>query len=197
MNPYEQDAPKAEDLTQTALEAIATKLNRLTILANKMALIEATLKETEDELKQLEEKELPAELEKFGVSEVKMADGRTLSIKEIFHCYISEARQEAAYEWMEENGFGSLIKNKLLIETNKDDMESMVSFLEDHGIRFSIERSIHHSTLKSFVNTQMTAPAEDDPIRPPLDLFGIHPSKKAEVKDPNNKKQKRIYERKK
>ena len=58
---------------------------------------------------------IPELLAEQGLSSLKLADGSSVTVKREYRCTLpkEEARREAAYNWLRENGLGDIIKNNV------------------------------------------------------------------------------------
>ena len=60
---------------------------------------------------------IPELLAEQGLSSLKLADGSSVTVKREYRCTLpkEEARREAAYNWLRENGLGDIIKNNVSV----------------------------------------------------------------------------------
>lgn len=179
-----------EFLAQAAPEeAGEDKLKRVMQLAELMLQqnrfvqeIEETLKKAKEDLRRMETEALPDLMTEIGMQAVTLATGEKVEIVPDVECGINQANQEAAFEWLEENGFGALISTKVGASFGKDELELAKSLAEqiqemDHDVEFKM--AVHPARLKSFVKEQLAA---NKPL--PLELFGVRPFNKAKYKKP-------------
>jgi len=128
------------------------KLGELSKLANEIPNLEAQIEERENELKAAKEKHriviedlIPDLMTQLGISEIKTEDGRSLSVIKQYLAKIPKNKEGEAFSWLNEHGFSSIIKTKVVETTG-----------------------VHHQTLKAFVKEQMELGNEV-----PQDLFGV------------------------
>jgi hypothetical protein len=136
-------------------------------------------KELQQQLEQVDIPELMAELE---LSAFVLKDGRKVEVKPDFKCGITQERKPQAIAWLDENGFGGIIKTKLQTYFHRSDREAaleLMSYLEAKAkqrhvdVQPEVEEIIHSSTLKSFLKEEMSKGTAV-----PFDLFGIFPYNK-------------------
>lgn len=163
-------------------------LKTVQLLAEEQLKLEAAIIQAEAVLKSLTEKhklvseqKLPTALEEFGLSEVKLADGKKIIIKPYVSCSIKSEDQEAAFNWLRENGFGDLIKRTLSAGFGKgedDKAEALLSELVKAGYNVEDKTGVHNQTLKAFVKEQIDAGNEELP----KELFNVYEGKKSVIK---------------
>lgn len=128
------------------------KLGELSVLAHQVPLALEEIKKREDQLneakenhRKLVEEFIPDLMAELGISELKMENGSTLGVSQQYFAKIPKDRETEAFDWLKDNGFGSLIKTKVVESTG-----------------------VHHQTLKAFVKEQMEAGNEI-----PQETFGV------------------------
>jgi hypothetical protein len=172
----ESEAPGGDKLS--ILAAFAQEMRDLEV---EIAEIEAKLKAKNDELSGLVEHRIPDFMDELGLSELRLKDGSKVIVDSGYVANISKERQDEAFKWLRDNGHGSLIKHVLAVNLKKD-MEKvqaeLVEVFKDKGVNFEDKESVHASTLKAFVNEQMSKEGS----KLPQELFGVFPIRKAKIK---------------
>jgi hypothetical protein len=129
---------------------------------------------------------LPGVMEELGLEEFKMQDGRKVEIKSDIKCSITEERKPAAWAWLEETQNDGIIKTAVSAAFGRGEMDEAKkaqAALEAIGVLASIDRSVHPSTLKSFVKEQL-----EKGTNIPLDTFGVFDRKIAKITLPKARK---------
>jgi hypothetical protein len=124
--------------------------------------------------------DLPGLLKEVGLPGLKLEDGTQIDLKQEIDASITKEKRAAAHAWLEANGFGGLIKTKVLVEFPKDKREDAIHCVHDLSEEYdtvSLDDSVHPGTFKSFVKEQM-----EKGTALPQDLFSIHPYDVATVK---------------
>lgn len=180
---YEQYARRDVD------EIPKKSLSLVSRLASELAQTEARLAKLGDEVKRMTElrddlaqKRLPAAMEDIGLLELKLADGSEISIGTEYHTKIPEKHQQAAFQWLRNNGFDSLIKNQLTAVFGKGEDERAKEFYQlavERDIMLRAKMDVHPQTLKAFVKEQAEA---GHPV--PDDLFGVYVITQAHIRRP-------------
>lgn len=140
-------------------------LKALTALADQQQQAEQKISELEEELKIAKEalrnissSKIPELLEEAGVSEVKLANGKKLIVKDVYAPTVKNPT--AFHRWLREQGFGDIIKNSITASFGMGE-ESLAESAEDAliavGCHPTRKEVIHHSTLKAFAKEQMEA----------------------------------------
>ncbi len=141
------------------------------------------LEDAQAHLKELSHRTIPEAADGLdGKFELEGTE-RQLIIEEIIRASIAEERKEPAIKWLDENGYGNLVKRQLIIEFNRDDEERYKSFVEHikmfPGPNLVIKRtdSVHHATLTSWVREKLEAGVDL-----PVQIFGIFRGRVAKLK---------------
>lgn len=128
------------------------ELEEIVQLAEEQVKLEEEIEKASAELKSLQaawrevaQDKLPILLREAGVNSLELKDGSKIKIDHKIFASITKDRQEQAFEWLRENGFGDLIKEKV------------------------IQEHVHPQTLKAFCREQL---AKGTAI--PTNLFGVH-----------------------
>lgn len=147
-----------------------------------VAALEEELREAKAALERTRTEALPDLMTEIGMTMVKLADGSTVEVVPDVHCAITEANRAAAHAWLVENGFGGLIKTKVVTEFGRGELDAAVQYAREANEKFpdhpaTMQDGVHPLTLKSFVKEQLEKAA---PI--PMELFGIRPYNRAKYK---------------
>lgn len=157
-----------------------------------VAQAEESLKEARERLRQVQEILLPELMAEAGVETFTTTSGIEVSVKPDLHANVSAERQPEAFAWLRAHGHGSLIKNDVVVTFGRGEearARAVVDALRADGHVVARKEAVHPSTLKAFVREQLlqqAEPQEDGAPRPafPLELFGVHETRKAMLKAP-------------
>lgn len=154
------------------------KLSEILRLAMMQADKESTIKQMEKDLKKLnaelealKEKLLPDLMTDIGLTELRLADGRHVSIKPEVYANVSKTRANEAFDWLRANNMGGIIKENCIVGADRKEALAAAT------IPFQLVETIHPATLRSFVKERLEA----DPNFP-RELFGVHEVKTAIIK---------------
>lgn len=155
--------PQAEDTLQT----ITNLARQLVALQETEAEEAKALEDTQAKIKDIAEKRLPTLLEAVGLTELRLNDGKKVTIKTDYYA----SPRDGAFAWLRERNMGAVIKEVVSVPS------TMKERLHELGIGFEVKESIHPSTLKALVKEQIEAGNEF-----PQELFGVHIADKVVVK---------------
>jgi len=164
---YIQPPSAGGELAQ--LQELATQQARLEAIVAK---IENDLSIARENLRDLAERQLPELMDQVGMSELKTDVGLTVKVSETIRASITKAKAPYAFEWLRENGHGSLIKRQVSVTFGKGEDEKAEALREElveSHYHPDEKVTVHASTLSSFVREKLEA-GEDLP----LDLLGVH-----------------------
>ena len=168
------------DVTNDELANVSSLAQKQINLTNEVSQIEDMLKAKKEELRLVQEQELPDALSEVGLTQIVLSSGEKISLSEFYSAHISKANQQQAYQWLIENGHEGIIKNEVSLKFNRGEsqiVDETVMALKSRGLSPEVKQSIHPSTLKAFVKEQLTT-GNDIPTEP----FGIYIGTKANIK---------------
>ena len=110
--------------------------------------LEEELKDKKKEYNQIRQNEIPDFLNQFGISEIKLANGKKVTIKNEVSVTIKD--EEAFFKFLEKRHDDSIIKNMLEME---DPSDKLIKELIKRGFIFAYNKKIHGQTLKAYFRT--------------------------------------------
>lgn len=180
-------AKKSTAVAVPNLDEIVALARRQVMLEELVADSEAALSSQKEMLRGVSQEDLPAAMAEAGLRELTLDSGEKISIKPDFSVSIPAARKDEAYAWLNEHGFGGMIKTVVAVLFGKGELEkaqTLATALVKRKLTVELAQDVHWQTLKAFVAEQTR---EAKPI--PLDLFGAIPMNKAIIKPPKRKDQ--------
>ena len=134
-------------------------------------------------LKDLEENRIPDATQGMeGVFD--LGDGRKLELKEYIRGSIAGEKAAPAIKWIDENGYGHIVKRQLVFEFDKDSMgkyEDFVDYVKDYVTKKNVvmqpKFNVHPQTLMAWMR-EMLSNGEQFP----KEVFGFYHQRKAKVK---------------
>ncbi|MHA1302167.1 MAG: gp33 family protein [Candidatus Heimdallarchaeaceae archaeon] len=144
-------------MTQFLNEKLITQseLTHLSELVEKQLTYEDEIKNLEEELQakkkqynEVRQIEIPDFLKQFGISEIKLANGKKVTIKEDVSVTIKDAK--AFYDFLRKRHDDAIIKNILEMESPPTEL---MDELMERGYLFSYNEKIHGQTLKAYFRT--------------------------------------------
>jgi hypothetical protein len=117
-----------------------------------------------------------------------LGDGRELIVKEEIRSSIAGEKRIPAIQWLDENGYGHIVKREISVEFAKGDTERCEAFLQAlknleaqlGTLVVKTNFTVHHATLNSWVKERLS-----EGVDLPVDVFGIFRQRTAKVILPN------------
>lgn len=177
---FAEAASELSRLDEGGLSSVAGLVRRQLALETEVGNLEELLKQKKEELRQVSEDLLPSALEEYGLKELRMDDGSTITVQTFYGASIPKDRTEEAFNWLRTNDFGDLIKNTVSVSfgRNEDNIaKSVAAELQSQGYATSQKEWVEPMTLKAFVKEQV-----EKGNMLPSDLFGIFTGRKTKIK---------------
>lgn len=135
------------------------------------------------EQKDLAENIIPSLMDELEIPSLSLSETQQLAIKTKTTANIPAARLEEGCKWLEENGFGAIIKQVVSTEFGTKEGAKAVKVVEaikalDLGISPSVKKSVNHMTLGALVREQLEGGAEL-----PFELLGVYRRRSAVVSE--------------
>ncbi len=108
------------------------------------------------QLQVIKTKKIPELLHAAGVLELALADGSKVKTKKAYSAAIAPENEERAFEWLEKNGHGSILKCEVRVEFKKGGKDNAVKLseaLKSKGFKSAVTNGVHATTLKAFVKS--------------------------------------------
>ncbi len=144
------DLPSNKDLSE-----LTDKVNKLDEIRVKMEKATDLLKLLGEAERHLSTEIIPELMDKLDLSKVALKNGQVVSCRPFYQGKIRSEHEEQAFDWLEQNGHGGVVKGNLTIPFAKGDKDKIVqigkSIKQMHGIDVEINQSVHHSTMKALI----------------------------------------------
>lgn len=175
---FEEDAQ--EQASSGELSTIAHLVDKYETAQQEIERLEQELKAAKQQRDKIGCEDIPAAMDQVGLSEVKLTDGRPVHIKQVTRASIPKAKQDEAFKWLEENGYGDLIKGELKTMAGRGEYERLAqiaNMLErDYGYSNTVKQTVHPGTLSAFVREKRE---QGEPL--PDDLLGVYEYRETKV----------------
>lgn len=179
----EADQEAASQLTNISTEGLRTVSSLAQEVSNweaKVADLDEKLKTAKAKLLELTDRDLPDVMAEVGLTDITLADGSKLSIKQTYGARIPVEYRDAAFAWLQEKGHDDLIKNLVSVPFGRGEDSSATEFMElaqKNGFLPDQKKEVHPQTLKAFVKEQLEKGQDV-----PMDLFGVYTGHRATIK---------------
>ena len=168
---FEEDVNN-EAATEGELSRIATLVGAYQRALDEVSRLEESLKEAEKMRDRLSSLDIPNAMDEAGMSEITLRDGSKVKIESVTRGHITKANQEAAFQWLQDNGYGDIIKAELKVGVGRGETDQLADLAEvvmsEFGWSPDVKQSIHPQTLYAFIRERR---AEGDDM--PEDLLGV------------------------
>jgi hypothetical protein len=142
------------------------KLLQVSQMVREMRDYEAREKELIEEAKQAgkrkryySEKAIPEALSALGLSGVTLDDGRKVTVTPEVYVDLTEASKPAAFQWMEEQGFGDLINTQVACTFGRGERshaQEVADLLSAAGYQTESKDTVHYQTLRAWAKDLLT-----------------------------------------
>ena len=160
-------------LDTVEVTTIAQECVNLKQKEDEIAELEDKLKKKKEEADHISSKVIPELLAEQGLSEIKLADGSKVSVKQEFRATLpkDEVRRDAAYQWLRDQGLGDIIKNNVSVTFGKgedDKAKSLIDLAVANGYEPSQKSDVAWNTLTALYEERVKAGLDM-----PSDVFSL------------------------
>ena len=171
--------PQDKKFIDQTMGTLGETVNRLLDQQALIVKLEEQIKEAKAVERGINQGEIPALMASLNFESITV-DGRKVAVKDSIQCAIPAPQRPNAYNWMDKNGHGSLIKTALSAKFNRGESDAAYNAqktLEAMGITADLAESIHGGTLKAWAREEL---AQGHSL--PSDYFKVHVVKITTVK---------------
>jgi uncharacterized small protein (DUF1192 family) len=181
---FDLSAEMAEDashqmVSNDQLKSISALADRQVHLEQEVQQLEAQLKQKQEELRQVAERDLPTKMDEVGMKEFTLSDGRKVSIKEELKASIPKHRKNDAADWLLQYGLGSLVKEQVAVnfEAGEDDkVQTVVNQLREQGFPATVAKDMNTNSVKSALKE-----LRGQGVDVPMELFGAYDLRQSKI----------------
>ena len=166
--------PAAEAVTN--LTAVVRNLIKR---REQIKIAEEELKEMKRQERSISEETIPSLMDEMGVQEIKTDAGFKVRTQPYYSGKIIEEHEDKAFEWLELNGHGGVIKGEAILPFSREERDEMLRLLDELDWGYKLKLGVHHSTLRALFRTLV----EDEGTVPPPDLFNLFMGRKTVIKE--------------
>ena len=180
MASFEDAAATLSSVDETGLSSVSKLAQQQLSIERRIAELEEMVSDAKKELREVSEELLPSAMAEYGISELKLSDGSEITVGKFYSATISKARSDEAFEWLNDKGFGDLIKNQVstkFVRGQEKQAEQFAQELVSRGMAVNTRKWVEPMTLKAFVKDQTEQGKEL-----PSELFGLYIGNKAKIK---------------
>ena len=177
---FEPESPMVEQVGNNVVAAIADLCKRANEKKEQITKMEEELKQLKKELLTITDEDIPDTMTEIGVSEYKLIDGSSVTLKPTYGAHISEDNQQEAFQWLRDNECDDIIKNTVSVEFGRQEDEKALAFkelVEEQKYEPVQVTKIHPQTLKAFIKERI-----EKGLEIPNNLFGVWAGQRAVIK---------------
>lgn len=166
--------------SEDMLKRVRDKVREARDLERLKADQEAALKETNAALQALYYRDLPDVFDEAGVSQLTLAPegnlpGYGAKAEPYYHANIAaewdEERRNAAFQWLDDNGHGDLVKTTVTLffpKGSREGMKKFVDYAQQHGLNCEVKDTVPWNSLTAWLKDMV----KNKKIIPPLETLG-------------------------
>jgi len=131
---------------------LASKVQELKNLEDEIANAEDSVKKLKEKANAISQFEIPQMMEQMNITKLKLKDGETVEISNFYSASIVD--QEAAFQWLRENGRGDIIKNDITVTFGRGEDNKAAEYAvlaKGQGYEPVQKVGVHPQTLKGVV----------------------------------------------
>jgi hypothetical protein len=178
-NLFENDAD-ALKVSDESVSGIAGLAKRAKMLEKELEDLGVSLKEKEEQYRNLTEVSIPEAMAEAGMKKFVMEDGSMIDVKPFYGASIPKARQAEAFQWLRDHGFDDIIKNTVSVRFGRREDElcsRLLELLRTQGFIPEQSEKVEPQTLKAWVKERIE---KGQPVD--SELFGVFIGQKATIK---------------
>lgn len=131
---------------------LASKVQELKNLEDEIANAEDSVKKLKEKANAISQFEIPQMMEQMNITKLKLKDGETVEVSNFYSASIVD--QEAAFQWLRENGRGDIIKNDITVTFGRGEDNKAAEYAvlaKGQGYEPVQKVGVHPQTLKGVV----------------------------------------------
>ena len=135
---------------------LASKVQELKNLEDEIANAEDSVKKLKEKANAISQFEIPQMMEQMNIKKLKLKDGETVEVSNFYSASIVD--QEAAFQWLRENGRGDIIKNDITVTFGKGEDNKAAEYAvlaKGQGYEPVQKIGVHPQTLKALVRERL------------------------------------------
>ena len=146
---------------------LANKVQQLKDLEDEIANAESSIKKLKEKANILSQFEIPQMMEEMNIKKLKLKDGEQIEVSNFYSASIVD--QDAAFNWLRENGRGDIIKNDITVTFGRGEDNKAAEYANlarGNGFEPVQKIGVNPMTLKALVRERLESGQDV-----PADLF--------------------------
>ena len=157
MSSFENVAEELSAVTEVGLSKVSKLANLQVTLEQRVKDLEEELKQVKREHRDIAEDQLPAAMLEHNIREFTLEDSSKIAVKTFYSESIPKDKQQECFDWLNDNGFGDLIKNQVtvnFVRGQESDANDLLHDLGGRGMSPSNKKWVEPMTLKAFYRSE-------------------------------------------
>ena len=148
------------EITDEVLENLQTKVDNYLVLENDIEVLEQKLKDKKKLFNKVSMEEIPNFLLQYNLSEIKLASGQKVIVKEDLSITIKN--QELFFKFLKKRREQDIIKTQFAFDRMNDtDFNILFHFLTDNNYSYDFKKDVHAQTKKKYFKELLGIGKED------------------------------------
>tara|TARA_S200002703_G_scaffold12173_1_gene10850 strand:- start:7446 stop:8000 length:555 start_codon:yes stop_codon:yes gene_type:complete len=176
---FEQDAAQDQVFDMENSKPLAEQVKKLQDLNNAIVVTEEQVKELKRQADKISQEVIPTMMQEMNLASLKLADGSALEVKPTVLASIWADKKDEAYKWLQDNGYGELIKNEITVAfgTKENAKAQQYAVLaQGQGFEPSQKLKVEPSTLRGMIRERIEAGLDV-----PSDIFNVFSGHKTKI----------------
>ena len=160
INIEELEKDQQQVIEKADVDTLASYCRELQTYEEEIAELEEQIKKKREKADKISSEIIPNMLAEQGISSLKLADGSSVDVRKSYNCTIKKDEMESAYNWLRENGLGSIIKNEVSVQFGKGEdnkAEQLLDLAAREGYEPSQRSKVEPMTLKALYRERVEA----------------------------------------
>ncbi len=170
MNQINFEKDRVDSVTQIdSTKTLSDEVIKLRNLEDQVKASEEHTRTLKEKARELSQIVIPQMMKEMNITKLKLKDGASIEVSNFYSAKIIPEKQEAAFNWLRENGLGDIIKNDVTVTFGRgEDNKAMAyaTLAKGQGYEPVQKIGVHPQTLKAVVR-ERTESGQDLPA----DLF--------------------------
>ena len=157
-NDFESVAQDLSSVTEEGQSKISKLVQIQMKLEDRVAECKAELKRATDELKAIQEDQLPAAMAEYHMKDQGFDDGSAIKLTKFYSITIPKDKADQAFDWLVNNTHGDLIKNTVsanFVRGKEQEAKEFTEELENRGMSVNTRKWVESQTLKGWYREQI------------------------------------------
>lgn len=153
-----------------SLRRITDLVHQVQAYQASVSLWEQKIEKAKEDIKTLLERTIPDAMAEVNMSYIELNNDMGVRVEPFHRGSITEKTKAAAHKWLEENGFGGLVKREVQVSFARDaeGVEGLRAYLREFGLTSKEKEAVNYQTLQAFIRNQAE---KGEPV--PAALFNV------------------------